>query len=84
MAHARLSAELRSIARDVLGSCEATGLPDDVARWADCAAQAAVSAACDRALEALLASLQSTVAEAPTSVVARLERAVLQHDAGLD
>ena len=84
MARGRLRSELRSIVLDVLGLSEPGELPAEMAAYVEGATEAAVSAVCDTSMSALLESVQTTIAEAPSSVVARLEQAAVRHDSGFD
>ncbi|MEO8246141.1 MAG: hypothetical protein ABI622_03385 [Chloroflexota bacterium] len=83
MARGRLQDELRAIVLDMLGPCEPDELPAAVAAWVDGATDRAVSAVCDRSVEALVEALESAVAGAPRDVLVRLDQAAARHDAGL-
>jgi hypothetical protein len=69
---------------DVLGLCEASQLPSETAAWVDNVAESAVTAVCDTSMNRLFESIDEALAEAPPSVVARLEQAAIRHDAGVE
>lgn len=82
MAQSRLNSELRSIALDILGPCDADILPDKLAEWVEGAADAAASAVCERSMAALTHELEAAIARAPRGVVGQLNAAALRRDAG--
>ena len=84
MARARLRAELRSIALDILGLSEPADLPVEMAAYVQRATEVAASTACEGSIAALLDSIDATISDAPPAVVARLELAAVRRDAGID
>jgi hypothetical protein len=83
-ARARLNAELRSIAVDLLGPNESDEFPATCANWVAATAEAAVSTVCDSALATLVETLDSLLDTAPAEVVRELDRARQRQAAGFD
>ncbi len=84
MAQARLYSELRSIVLDLLGPCDPEELPVEMSAWVESAAARAASAVCGRSMNALIQSLESTVAGAPSDIIHRLDQSAVRHDVGID
>ena len=83
-AKARLEAELRSIACDLLGPNESDEFPAACAEWLATTTDETVSRVSDAALEALVRGLDSVVIAAPAEVTRRLDRAKARAEAGFD
>jgi hypothetical protein len=81
-AWARLEAELRSIATDLLGPNESDELPAACADWVAAATEAVASRVCDTALDELVQALDSLLVDVPPDVARRLDEAQIRHDAG--
>lgn len=82
-ARARLGADLRSIALDLIGSPDPAALPPGPARWARDAADEAVAAVRDQSLSALVERLDAILATAPADVSHCLDEAADRQEAGL-
>jgi len=81
-AWARLEAELRSIATDLLGPNESDEFPEACADWVAATTEAAASRVCGSALDALVQLLDSMLVDVPPDVARRLDEARIRHNAG--
>ena len=81
-AQRRLEREVRAIAVDLLGRCQADDLPDDCAEWFANTVDDAVTRVCDSSLTALADTLDARLAAAPSWIARRLREAEARHDAG--
>jgi hypothetical protein len=81
-ASARLSADLRAIAMDLLGVNDSDDLPPDCADWVAATTRAAVAGVSQAALDGLVEVLDSLLLDAPPDVARRLDEARIRHEAG--
>lgn len=82
-ARARLEAELRTIAADVLGPTDADELPSSCAEWITTTVEDVVSRASDAALETLVHGLERSLVNLPPDVARWLRRARTRQETGV-
>ena len=81
-ASARLEAELRSIALDLLGLYDSEELPPECDAWVRSTVEAAVAGICDPAVAGVAGHLRKELAAAPADIVRRIGQAKRRHEVG--